>query len=205
MDISLYISFLILSVGIIIIPGPNVLIIVSTSLQHGKTRGLQTVAGTSIAMLIQLILAAISTKLFIQFLSDGFIILKYCGVAYLLYLGISHLKAAFYSKALTEQLSTSASFTRGFLVSLTNPKTILFFGAFLPQFISPNGDYLFQMSILSISFLVMAIALDSCYALLSVRLKPLLEQRNLYQLQNSVTGILLLGASTWLATTRRIQ
>jgi len=203
MDINLYLTFLIVSFGLIIIPGPNVLIIISTSLSHGKHRGLQTVAGTSLAMAIQLIIVALATSTFIQFLTNGFYILKWVGVAYLLYLGLLHFKYAFFNKISSTELTASASFSRGFFVSLTNPKTLLFFSAFFPQFVSSTESYLVQISLLSITFLLLAVMLDTGYALLSVKLKPLLEQRRLVKLQNGFSGLLFLGASAWLAVSRR--
>lgn len=205
MDTTLFISFLIVAVGVIIIPGPNVLIIISTSLKYGKSRGLQTVAGTSLAMVIQLVIAGLSTSWFIQFLTEGFYIMKWLGVAYLLYLGLQHLKYAVFANDIEARLTASSTFSRGFLVSLTNPKTILFFSAFLPQFVSIDGNYLQQISILSVTFLVIAIILDSSYAILSAKFQSLLHKRSFYRIQNGFSGLLFLGASMWLATTRRVQ
>jgi len=204
MDTNLFISFLIISVGLIIIPGPNVLIIVSTSLNYGKIRGLQTVLGTSLAMIVQLIISGFGTTWFIEFITEGFTILKWLGVTYLLYLGLLYLKNALYKNGSKKEITASATFTRGFLVSLTNPKTILFFSAFLPQFVSSSGGYLQQITFLSFTFLLIAVVLDSTYALLSVKLKSLLEKRNLFRLQNGFSGLLFIGASAWLATSRRI-
>lgn len=79
--------------GIIIIPGPNVLVVISTSLAYGRARGLQTVAGTSAAMLVQLFIAALGTAWFVSALASGFLWLKWLGVGYLFYLGIRHLLA----------------------------------------------------------------------------------------------------------------
>ena len=205
MDTTLFISFLVASVGIVIIPGPNVLIIVSTSLNYGKSRGLQTVAGTSFAMAIQLVIAGIGTSWFIQFLAEGFYILKWLGVAYLLYLGLQHMIYAVAGQKTESPLSASSTFSRGFFVSLTNPKTILFFSAFLPQFVSMAGNYLQQISILSVTFLLVAIILDSSYALLSEKLQLLLQKHNLSRMQNGVSGLLFLCASVWLAASRRVQ
>ena len=205
MDTTLFISFCIISFGLIVIPGPNVLIVVSTSLKYGTARGLQTVAGTSLAMVIQLIIAGIGTSWFIHFLAEGFYILKWIGVAYLLYLGLQHFYHVINIKQSETQLTASSTFSRGFLISLTNPKTILFFSAFLPQFVSTTGNYFQQISILSITFLLMAIILDSAYAILSSKLQPLLHKHNLGKIQNSLSGILFLIASVWLATSHRTQ
>jgi threonine/homoserine/homoserine lactone efflux protein len=203
MELTLYFTFLLVSLGIIIIPGPNVLVIVSTSITHGIERGLMTVAGTSLAMVIQLFVSAIITSSFIQLLSNGFIIIKWAGVAYLAYLGLYQIRRSLNTSSLKVQISASSSFLRGFIVSITNPKTILFFGAFLPQFASTEESYLQQITILSVTFLLLAVVLDSCYALFSSRLRPLLNSRKITRLQSGISGSILLCASAWLATIRR--
>jgi len=180
-----------------------VLVIVSTSIAHGAKQGLQTVAGTSSAMAIQLVVIAVSTTWFVRLITNGLFYLKWLGVAYLLYLGIYHLKTAIRSKQQETELSPSASFVKGFLVSLINPKTLLFFSAFLPQFVSATGNYNFQIFLLSFSFLLMATILDACYALLSSKLTLLVNNRQLNYFQNTFSSVLYLIASTWLAATNR--
>jgi homoserine/homoserine lactone efflux protein len=204
MDATLLISFVLVSVALIVVPGPNVLVIVSTSLAHGKTRGLQTVAGTTLAMALQLVVVAISTTWFVQLLTEGFSYLKWIGVLYLIYLASVHIRQALLARETNPiNITAQATFARGFLVSATNPKTILFFSAFLPQFIDSSENYVQQISLLSLTFLSLAAALDSCYALLSARLQPLLLSRNMSRMQNGLSGLLYIGASAWLAVTRR--
>jgi len=208
MDFYLLLSFIIVSIGLIIIPGPNVVIIVSTSLHYGIKRGLFTVTGTSLAMIIQLLIAGIATTWFIQLMADGFLILKWLGIIYLFYLGIAHLRFIFINKKSDIILSKSMSFSRGFLVSLTNPKTILFFGAFLPQFVSSYNNYGIQIFILSLTFLILAIILDSSYAILAVKLKQLVKsnkQKQYTRLQNSFSALLYIVASGWLAVSGKAQ
>lgn len=204
MTTTIIITFFIVSVGIIIIPGPNVLIIISTSLKYGKRRGLQTVAGTSLAMLIQLVIAAMATSWFVELLSEGFYIFQYIGVVYCLFVGVQYIKTALLGQHENIPVTTSATFSRGFLVSLMNPKTIIFFSAFLPQFVSSTASYLQQISLLSASFLIIAIFFDCCYALLAAKLRTLLEIRQLNRTQNGLSGLLFIGTAAWLATLRRI-
>jgi threonine/homoserine/homoserine lactone efflux protein len=205
MDTTLYLSFLLVSAGLIIIPGPNVLVIVSTSIQYGKAQGLKTVAGTSVAMLIQLFIAAAGTSLFIQFITNGIHILKWIGVLYLVYLGLINFKLAISADKRTLQVTSMASFSKGFLISLTNPKTIIFFTAFLPQFVSMPGDYTQQIVVLSATFLMLAIIFDSAYALLAHKVNVLLAGRNLRNIQHRLSGSLYLMAALWLALMRRSQ
>ncbi len=149
MDLTLYFPFIIISIGLIVVPGPNVLVIISTSIAHGKLRGLQTVLGTSSAMIVQLVVAGIATAYFIDQITNGLVILKWLGVAYLIYLGVFNLYCGLSQNPPSKQLSAAGSFVRGFFVSLTNPKTLLFFGAFLPQFITGDNPYWPQIIILS--------------------------------------------------------
>jgi homoserine/homoserine lactone efflux protein len=101
-----------------------------------------------------------------------------------------------------EPRSVGSIFARGFLVSLTNPKTLLFYAAFLPQFISAEtGDATRQLLLLSGTFLVVAVLLDGAWALLASRLRSLLQARA--RLRNRITGGLLMGAGFGLALARR--
>jgi threonine/homoserine/homoserine lactone efflux protein len=195
-------AFVLVSTLIILTPGPNVLVIVSTSLSHGRIRGLQTVAGTATAMSIQLGVAALGTAWLVNALTQGFLWLKWAGVVYLIYLGIRHLADAAFDREPTSA-TAMGSFGRGFWVSLTNPKTILFFSAFLPQFTDPSRAYLPQIVLLSAVFWVLAVLFDSCYALLSSWVAPALRGRNLRRFGSAASGLLYLTGGLALAAARR--
>ena len=193
-------TFVLVSAGIIIIPGPNVLVIISTSISHGKARGLQTVAGTSCAMILQLFAAALGTAWLVSVLSSGFLWIKWIGVSYLIYLGVTHLFTAVTKSKVKKSPSAIGSFQRGFWVSLTNPKTILFFSAFLPQFVSGSGSYLSDVAMLSTIFLVLAVVLDSGYAILSGKISTRLTNPSAVRFQNLFSGIMFFGAGMLLGT-----
>ncbi len=197
-------TFILVSTAVIVVPGPNVLVVVSTSISHGKARGLQTVAGTSTAMIIQLVLAAIGTTWFVSVLTQGFLWLKWAGVIYLVYLGVVHLYSAVVNMP-PKPASAVGSFQRGFWVSLTNPKTILLFSAYLPQFTSASEPYTQQIILLSALFWVLAVLLDSGYALLAGKFASLVHKRNFTRYQNGFSGILYTGAGTAIALTRHGQ
>lgn len=194
-------AFILVSTGLIIIPGPNVLVIISTSISHGKLRGLQTVAGTSAAMLVQLGIAALGTTWLVTALATGLFWLKWLGVIYLVYLGISHILRS--GNSVSKPLSATGSLQRGFWVSLTNPKTILFFSAFLPQFANPVQPFLPQIFLLSVIFWLLAVVLDSSYALLSSRLAGMVKSGTLAKNHHRASGLLYLGAGAALAATRQ--
>lgn len=193
-------AFILVSVGVLVVPGPTVMVVVSTSVTHGRVRGLQTVAGSSIAMLIQLIVAAIGTSWLVSSLATGFFWLKWLGVGYLVYLGIQLILNS--GKENSGTISASGSFNRGFWVTLTNPKTILFFSAFLPQFTLQTGSYASQIFTLSLVFWLLAVVLDSGYAILSSKLSPILKAKGLSKHQGKITGSIYLGAGAALAATR---
>lgn len=194
--------FLLLAFGLIVIPGPNVIVIVTTSVVHGKVRGLQTVAGTSCAMIVQLLIAALGTAWFVAAVSEGLTWLKWLGVAYLMLLGIKQLHASF-RQTKPANISALGSFQRGFWVSLTNPKTIIFFSAFLPQFVSDQQPYLAQIVLLSGVFWFMAVVLDSMYALLSGKLGAVFRSDGNARLMGVVSGSLFIGAGAALAAVSR--
>ncbi|MDP2286348.1 MAG: LysE family translocator [Pseudohongiella sp.] len=199
MDLTL---FLLLSLGLIIVPGPNVIVIVTTSIVHGKVRGLQTVAGTSTAMIVQLLVAALGTVWFVTAVSEGLKWLKWLGVAYLLYFGYKQIRASMSGITLSSP-GAVGSFQRGFWVSLTNPKTILFFGAFLPQFVSPQQSYPAQVAVLSGIFWVMAVTLDSLYALFSSKIASKLTTLPNNRFMGIFSGSLFIGAGAALAAVGR--
>lgn len=199
MDLAL---FFILAFGLIVIPGPNVIVIVTTSIVHGKVRGLQSVAGTSCAMLVQLLVAALGTAWFVTAVSEGLEWLKWVGVAYLLVLGMKQLRASFSGKT-PGSISALGSFQRGFWVSLTNPKTIFFFSAFLPQFVSGQQPYLAQIALLSAIFWLLAVVLDSMYALLSGKLATVFRSATSSRFVGIFSGSLFIGAGATLAAVGR--
>jgi len=196
-------TFLASSVVLIVVPGPNVLVIVSTSICDGPKQALWTVLGTSSAMTIQLLIAAIGTGWFVEFISNGFSRLKWVGVVYLIYLGIYHLTKLYSDNNSNDAVKGGSAFTRGFLVSLTNPKTIIFFSAFLPQFVSPDSDYTYQIIFLSLLFLAVATFFDSLYAILAGHVKGIFRGNRAGKLQHGVSGLLFLLIGVWLIVLRK--
>ena len=200
---QLYLAFVLATTVLMLIPGPNVALIVANSVAYGTRYGLLTVLGTSSAMVLQLALTAIGMTALLSWLSQMFEWLRWLGVAYLLFLGIRQWLAAPVDLTRTrpQMKSLKAIYGRGFLISLTNPKTLLFYGAFFPQFIAadlPPGP---QIALLAVSFMAVAVLVDSGWALLSGHARGLLGARG--RLRNRLTGGLLIGAGLGLALARR--
>lgn len=203
MSLDLYLAFVAASAVLILIPGPNVALIVANSVAHGTRFGLLTVAGTSSAVVVHLALTVLGATAILSFLAASFDWLRWAGVFYLVWLGVRAWRAPAVDLAGTEAQARSVKliFGRGFLVGLINPKTLLFYGAFLPQFVTPGPTEADQLLLLAVTFLVVATVLDGVWAVLAGRLRKLL--RTHVRLRNRLTGSLLVGAGLGLALARR--
>jgi len=188
---------------LLLLPGPNVALIVANAVAHGARYGLLTVAGTSAAVVFQLGLTAFGMAGLLGALGGVLVWVRWLGVVYLVYLGLMQWRAppVDLTRIRPEAKSPRAMFTRAFLVSLTNPKTLLFYGAFFPQFIAPDRPIPPQVALLSASFLVLAVVVDGGWALAAGRARFLLARHG--RLRNRVSGGLLIGAGVGLALTRK--
>jgi threonine/homoserine/homoserine lactone efflux protein len=205
MDLDLYLAFLLATTALILIPGPNVTLLVANSLAHGPRRALITLAGTSSAIALQLLVVALGMSSLILLLARWFEWLRWAGVAYLIYLGVQQWRAA--PLALDDlgppAVRSGTLFWQGVLVSATNPKTLLFYAAFFPQFVDPATPPRPQLAILCTTFLVVATIVDGTYAILAGQLRPFLRTRRHARLRNRVTGSFLIAAALGLALARR--
>lgn len=188
---------------LMLIPGPNVALIVANSIAHGARHGLLTVAGTSSAMVVQLALTALGMAAAMSRLGVWFEELRWIGVAYLLWLGVRQWRAAptDLSAINPEPKSPRAIYGRAFLVSLTNPKTLFFYGAFFPQFVSPGRALDGQLAVLAASFLLIAVVVDGGWAISAGRARGMLARHG--RMRNRLSGGVLVAAAVALATVRR--
>lgn len=203
MSLDLYLGFLAAALVMVAIPGPNVALIVANALARGPRAGLVTVAGTSAAMVVQLSLVVAGMAAAMTVLADVFEWLRWIGVAYLVVLGVRAWRAPASDLARVKPSARPdrAAFLRGVLVSLTNPKTLLFYGALLPQFVDPSRPAAPQLVLLAATFVVVATAGDSLWAVFAGRARGLLAGRG--RLRNRLTGGALIGAGLGLALARR--
>lgn len=203
MPLPLYLGFVTATVVLMLIPGPNVSLIVANSIAYGTRYGLLTLAGTSAAIVLQLGLTVYGLTALLELVATWFEWLRWLGVGYLLWLGIRQWRAppTDLTRTLPQPRSVRAIALRGFLISLTNPKTLLFFGAFFPQFIAPDRPIGPQLALLCGSFLLIAITLDSGWAMAAGRARGVLAMRG--KLRNRLSGGLLIGAGVGLALAHR--
>jgi threonine/homoserine/homoserine lactone efflux protein len=201
-DPSLYLAFIAAVTVLMLIPGPNVALITANSVAYGPKYGLLTVAGTSSAMVVQLALTALGMTELLGTIGTWFEWLRWIGVVYLLYLGVAQwcAPATDLTRTRPEPKSARAIYSRALLVSLTNPKTLLFYGAFFPQFLSVSRPVGTQVAILSATFLGLAVMVDGAWALAAGQARGLLAARG--RLRNRLSGGLLIGAGAALALAR---
>ena len=201
MSLGLLAAFVAATAALMLIPGPNVALIVANSLRFGVRGGLLTVLGTSAAMVVQLSIAALGVTALLGTLGQAFDVLRWLGVAYLVGLGVSAWRAPAEDLTRTQAVSSGRTFGRGFLVSLTNPKTLAFYAAFLPQFLDSSAPLGRQMAILGATFVATALIIDGGWAVLAGRARGALARFG--GARNRLTGAVLVGAAVGLALARR--
>jgi threonine/homoserine/homoserine lactone efflux protein len=166
--------FLFASLLLAVTPGPGVLYVVTRTLAGGRSAGLASVGGAAIGNLANSALASLGLSAVLAVSARAFTAVKLAGAAYLLYLGIRELRRAGRPQAERGRSPVTGKrvFRDGFLVALLNPKTALFFGAFLPQFVDPSRSPLAQSLALGAAFVAIALCTDVLYVLAVARLGP---------------------------------
>jgi threonine/homoserine/homoserine lactone efflux protein len=162
--------FTLAALALLLMPGPAVLYIVARSIEQGRLAGIVSTLGIALGSTLHVVFAALGLSALLMQSALAFSIVKYLGAAYLIYLGIRTLISKPQSGPMqpTTRKTYSRLFSQGFVVNLLNPKTALFFFAFLPQFVDPaRGSVVLQIVILGVIFVSMAIVSDSTYALVA--------------------------------------
>ena len=197
--------FLIASFALLITPGPAVLYIVARSMNQGKMAGIASVLGVETANFLHASAAALGLSAILLSSALAFNLVKYLGAAYLIYLGVRKIlsKGEETKAKLGQQEKLSRIYSQGFVVNLFNPKTALFFFAFLPQFVNTSlTNVTLQMFLLGIMFVLMALITDSTYALVSSSLADKLNSNdNFARNQRYFTGLIYIGLGVLTAFT----
>lgn len=194
--------FLLAGLGILVIPGPAVLYIVTRSVAQGRRAGLASVGGIETANLVHLIAAALGLSALLMTSALAFSVVKYLGAAYLIFLGIRTLLTRNKHPVLSNPTSQKLSqlYANGFLVNLLSPKAALFYYAFLPQFVDPaRGSVVEQLLVLGITFAMLASCTDSLYALLGATIGQFFRSSARFrQASRYITGsiYIVLGLAT---------
>lgn len=202
MSIQLYLVFVLATAALVATPGPNVALIVGTSLTHGARTGLMAVAGVNVGLVIQLAVVAAGLSWIVDLFATHFDAIRFVGAAYLLFLGVQTLWKA-RAPAPPAPLSRERAFARGFAVAFANPKTLIFQAAFLPQFLTDGAGRDAQLWLLAATFAVIAAFGDTLWALCAARLRAAVSGRAQLIADRVSGGILIAGAGVLLAASRR--
>ncbi|MBL4786842.1 MAG: LysE family translocator [Cohaesibacteraceae bacterium] len=198
MSLDLYLSFIVFSIIIIIVPGPNVTLILATSALQGVRQGIISMAGTSLAQVVQVTMVAFGLVWLVESFGTVFEIIRWMGAAYLVYLGIQTWRSA--KQPVAKTVDPKSSFRKGFLVGLSNPKSLTFIAAFFPQFIDASLPVEPQFAILAVSYLTLAVLLDGSYAIVGAYGGRLLATAKARLILGRSCGMILMGGGAWLAT-----
>ncbi len=187
-----------------IIPGPSVTAVVANSLARGTRAGFLTLLGTEISMLTMVFVVALGLQAVMDFVAEAFTLIKLAGAAYLIWIGWKMFNASGHLEIerQAERVPLRRYIVQGAMVNWSNPKTVLFLGAFLPQFVDPARPAFAQIMVLGLIVMVVATFTDGIYAVLAGRTRRLLTAARL-RVMNRVSGLVLIAGGIWLATLRR--
>ena len=203
-ELGNYLTFVAAAAALIVIPGPAVLYIIARSINQGRFAGLVSVLGIALGSLVHVVTAAVGLSAILMSSAVAFAIVKYLGAAYLIFLGIRTLwsghAVADDGAIPVERKSLQRVFWQGVVVNILNPKTALFFFAFLPQFANPaQGALGVQIVLLGMTFTTIAVVSDSVYAFLAGTAGQWLKRNRVFLTgQRYVSGgiYVLLGMAT---------
>jgi len=199
---ELLLTFVLTSIAIVVVPGPTVTVIIANSMAHGARAGFLNIAGTQAGLALIISVVAFGLAALIQTMGFWFDWLRLAGAAYLVWLGLGLFFTKAETGAATAVKSDGGFFWQGVTVILTNPKVHLLFGAFLPQFVDPSGNAVWQIIFLGMVFMVVATIFDSFYAVAAGRAGHLLSAAR-GRLVRRISGGFLMGGGVWLATLRQ--
>ena len=205
-DPALWGLFVAASVVLLLTPGPAVLFIVARSVEQGRVAGLVSVLGIHLGTIVHITAAAVGLSALVVSSALAFAIVKYLGAAYLIWIGIRTFMAKAHDPE-AHGLSTGTLwrvFRDGFVVNLFNPKTAIFFLAFLPQFVDPaRGSLHWQILILGLTFMGLGIMSDGVFALAAGAAGNFLRRNRrflIFQCWFAGTAFIGLGVTAALAT-----
>ena len=194
--------FLTAAIILAITPGPGILYVLTRSIKGGRTEGLFSTLGTSIGGLFHIIIAAFGLSAILATSAFAFSIVKYVGAAYLIYLGIRTLMGndTIEISSSTYQTNKRVALKQGIITEILNPKTALFFLAFIPQFINPEGNVALQFIFLGSIVVLLNSLVDLIVAFLAGPFgKFLMENVKLRQGQRLFSGFALIALGAYVA------
>jgi threonine/homoserine/homoserine lactone efflux protein len=202
MSLELYLAYVVACTVLAMVPGPNVTLLIANGLKHGTRAALVCLAGTQVGLAIVIAIVGAGLTTMMATMGYWFDWVRLAGAAYLIWIGIGMLRAKG-SLASTEEAAPPRGgfFLQGMVVLLSNPKVLVFFGAFIPQFVDMKGDHFSQVALLGATFMLVAGITDAVYAVLAGRARAFLSVHR-QRLLSRVSGVFMIGGGVWLALTR---
>jgi homoserine/homoserine lactone efflux protein len=203
MDLPVFLAFVFATALMIALPGPSVLLTIAHSLSFGWKRALATVAGATMGIAVQLLVATIGLAALLHAVAAALEWLCWAGAAYLVYLGIRQWRSA--SEPLTlgaTPVTTANLFVQGLVITIPNPKSLIFIAAFLPQFIDGTRSLGLQFAYIVPTFLAITFAVTSVWALAAGAARGLLQSPRILQFVLRMAGACMIIAGIGLALTR---
>ena len=200
MSIEHWLAFVAASAVLLAIPGPTILLVISYALGHGRKATTATVAGVALGDFTAMTASMLGLGALLAASAAIFTALKWIGAAYLIYLGIKLWRVPVSANATeTEEGETSKErpfriFLRTYAVTALNPKSIIFFVAFLPQFLDTSKPLAVQMVIFEVTFLALATLNATTYGLMASMARKTIRKPNVQRLVNRTGGTLMIGA-----------
>jgi threonine/homoserine/homoserine lactone efflux protein len=203
MSLQLYLAFIAACIALALLPGPVVTLLIANGLRHGTRAALVNIAGVQAGLAIVIGIVAVGLTSLMATMGYWFHWVRFAGAAYLIWLGIMLVWSP------VEGVSADAPpppprggfFLQGFVVLLANPKVLVFFGAFIPQFMDMNRDHVSQVALLGVTFMAIAGLTDAVYALLAGRARLFFSARRT-RLVSRISGGFMVGGGVWLALIR---
>jgi threonine/homoserine/homoserine lactone efflux protein len=203
MSLHVYLAFVAACIALALLPGPVVTLMIGNGLRYGTRAALTNILGVQAGLAIVIGIVAVGLTSLMATMGYWFDWVRFAGAAYLVWLGIKLIR--FPVEGLTADAPPppprGGFFLQGFVVLLSNPKVLVFFGAFIPQFMDMNRDHVSQVTLLGVTFMVIAGLTDGLYALLAGRARTFFSARRT-RLVSRISGGFMIGGGIWLALTR---
>lgn len=206
-DFTHFTAFIVATLIIAIIPGPDMAFIVSRTVVGGKKFGIATAFGMQVGVMFHILLAAFGLSAILMTSATVFQIVKYIGATYLIYLGIQTVRD---KKGINIDIRENKggiwkAFWQGAITDILNPKVALFFLTFLPQFINHDmGNTFFKFIFLGVIFGMLSLTIDVCYSIVASSIRDVLtKNKTTMKWQKKVSGFTLIGLGTLLAVEKR--
>lgn len=202
-DSATFALFLVAAVTLAVTPGPGILYVLARSIKGGRREGYASAAGTAVGGLCHVFAAALGISAVLAASATAFALVKYAGAAYLIYLGIRAITAKDEQVVLDDagaRRETKKAFLQGITTELLNPKTALFFLAFIPQFINPNGAVVLEFIVLGSISVCLNTSVDVVVATVAGPLGQQLKRRaRLRKAQRVASGVTMIALGAYVA------